>query len=78
MVIRVGSYLFNEDLYRFMPVKKFGLSVDENTYQAAKEIVESGAYRNMSYLFEEGAKRIIKEELAKKSQENPYEALASL
>lgn len=60
-----------------MPVKKFGLSVDEKTYQAAKEIVESGAYRNMSHLFEEGAKRIIKEELAKKSQENPCEALAS-
>ena len=61
-----------------MPVKKFGLSVDENTYHAAKEIVESGAYRNMSHLFEEGAKRIIKEELAKKSQVNPCEALASL
>ena len=58
-------------------MKKFGLSVDEKTYQAAKEVVESGAYRNMSHLFEEGAKRIIREELAKKSQ-NPYEALASL
>ena len=61
-----------------MPVKKFGLSVDENTYQAAKEIVEAGAYRNMSHLFEEGAKRIIKEELAKKSQGKPCEALAPL
>ncbi len=60
-----------------MPVKKFGLSVDENTYQAAKEIVESGAYRNMYHLFEEGAKRIIKEELAKKSQKNPCKTLAS-
>jgi len=64
--------------YRIMPVKKFGLSVDEKTYQAAKEVVESGAYRNMSHLFEEGAKRIIQEELTKKSQVNPYEALASL
>lgn len=58
-------------------MKKFALSVDEKTYQAAKEIVESGAYRNMSHLFEEGAKRIIREELAKKSQ-NPCEALAPL
>jgi Arc/MetJ-type ribon-helix-helix transcriptional regulator len=64
--------------YSIMPVKKFGLSVDEKTYQAAKEVVESGAYRNMSHLFEEGAKRIIQEELTKKSQVNPYEALASL
>lgn len=61
-----------------MVVKKFAISVDEKTYQAAKEVVESGAYRNMSHLFEEGAKRIVREELAKKSQENPYEALASL
>ena len=60
-----------------MPVKKFALSVDENTYQAAKEVVESGAYRNMSHLFEEGAKKIIREEQAKKSQ-NLCEALASL
>jgi hypothetical protein len=52
-----------------MPVKKFALSVDEKTYHAAKEVVESGAYRNMSHLFEEGAKRIIREELSKKSQE---------
>ena len=58
-------------------MKKFALSVDEKTYQAAKEIVESGAYRNMSHLFEEGAKRMIREELAKKSR-NPCEALASL
>lgn len=64
--------------YSIMPVKKFGLSVDEKTYQAAKEVVESGAYRNMSHLFEEGAKRIIQEELTKKSQVNLYEALASL
>jgi hypothetical protein len=61
-----------------MVVKKFAISVDEKTYQAAKEVVESGAYRNMSHLFEEGAKRIVREELAKKSQENPCEALASL
>ncbi len=58
-------------------MKKFALSVDEKTYLAAKEIVESGAYRNMSHLFEEGAKRMIREELAKKSR-NPCEALASL
>lgn len=45
-----------------MTTKKFGLSVSENTYEAAKRIVESGAYRNMSHLFEEGAKRIIREE----------------
>jgi Arc/MetJ-type ribon-helix-helix transcriptional regulator len=61
-----------------MPVKKFAISVDEKTFQAAKEIVESGAYRNMSHLFEEGARKIIREELSKKSQENPCEALASL
>jgi hypothetical protein len=61
-----------------MPVKKFALSVDEKTYQEAKEVVETGAYRNMSHLFEEGAKRIIREELLKKSQGNPCEALASL
>jgi hypothetical protein len=61
-----------------MPVKKFALSVDEKTYQEAKEVVETGAYRNMSHLFEEGAKRIIREELSKKSQGNPCEALASL
>jgi hypothetical protein len=54
-----------------MPVKKFALSVDEKTYQEAKEVVETGAYRNMSHLFEEGAKRIIREELLKKSQGNP-------
>ena len=59
-----------------MAVKKFAISVDEKTYQAAKEVVESGSYRNMSHLFEEGAKKIIREEISKKSQ-NPCEALAS-
>ncbi len=73
----VGKYINHKDKIRTMPVKKFALSVDENTYQAAKEVVESGAYRNMSHLFEEGAKKIIREEQAKKSQ-NLCEALASL
>ncbi len=50
-----------------MAVKKFGLSVSENTYLEAQKIVESGAYRNMSHLFEEGARRIIREEAAKAS-----------
>lgn len=71
-------YKLKDEYIGIMAVKKFGLSVDEKTYHAAKEIVESGAYRNMSHLFEEGAKRIIKEEQSKKSQENPCEALASL
>jgi len=60
-----------------MPVKKFAISVDEKTYQAAKNVVESGEYRNMSHLFEEGAKRIIRESAQRKSG-NPCEASASL
>jgi Arc/MetJ-type ribon-helix-helix transcriptional regulator len=60
-----------------MPVKKFSISVDEKTYRAVQELVESGAFRNVSHLFEEGARRIIREKMAEKSQ-NPCEALASL
>jgi hypothetical protein len=59
------KYKYLETIYATMAVKKFGLCVNENTYLGAKRVVESGKYRNMSHLFEEGAKRIIREEAAK-------------
>jgi Arc/MetJ-type ribon-helix-helix transcriptional regulator len=57
-----------------MVVKKVSISVDENTYVAVRSAVESGAFRNMSHLFEEGAKKMLRE-LEEKGQ-GPCEALA--
>ncbi|HON35813.1 MAG: hypothetical protein WAZ20_00330 [Methanothrix sp.] len=41
------------------------------------EIRRSDAYKGISHLFEEGAKRVIRKGAAKKSRVNPCEALAS-
>jgi len=45
-----------------MTVKKMSISVDERTEAIARELVEKGKYRNLSHLFEEGAKLVFAEE----------------
>ncbi|MGA9098752.1 MAG: hypothetical protein WB392_07460 [Methanotrichaceae archaeon] len=44
-----------------MAYKKISISVEEKTYIAVQEAVKSGDYRSVSHLFEEGAKKILKE-----------------
>ncbi len=58
-----------------MPVKKIGISISPETYKAAEEAVAAGKFRNISHLFEEGAKMILRQETSEKS-ENPCKALA--
>ncbi len=58
-----------------MAYKKISISIDERTYAEAKEAIESGDFRSFSQLFEEGAKKILRERRTEKS-ENPCEALA--
>ena len=45
-----------------MPVKKLSISVSEETEKIARKLVEDGKYRNLSHLFEEGAKLIFVDE----------------
>lgn len=42
-----------------MVVKKIGISVNEETYQAALKAVESGEFRNLSHVFELAARRML-------------------
>ena len=58
-----------------MPTKKFSISISPETYKAAEEAVAAGEFRNMSHVFEEGAKMALKKRLSEKS-ENPCKALA--
>lgn len=59
-----------------MPYKKISISVDERTYAEAEKAIEAGEFRSFSQIFEEGAKKILRERHVEKS-ENPLEALAS-
>jgi len=60
-----------------MPVKKFSISVDEKTYKAAEDAVKDGEYRNISHVFEYGAKQLLRDRIQKlEKSENPCEALA--
>lgn len=45
-----------------MPVEKLSISVDEWTKSKAAELVDKRKYRNLSHLFEEGAKMIFAKE----------------
>jgi Arc/MetJ-type ribon-helix-helix transcriptional regulator len=45
-----------------MAVKKLSISVSEETEANARDLVENGKYRNLSHLFEEGAKLIFAKE----------------
>jgi len=58
-----------------MPYKKISISVDERTYAEAKEAIEAGDFRSFSQIFEDGAKRILRERRLEKSG-NPCEASA--
>jgi Arc/MetJ-type ribon-helix-helix transcriptional regulator len=58
-----------------MPVKKIGISISPETYKAAEDAVAAGRFRNISHVFEEGARKVLRKELSEKS-ENPCEALA--
>ena len=57
-----------------MAVRKIGISVDESTYQAALKVVETGQFRNLSHVFEQAARQMLKEEL-RSEQKDPCEAL---
>ena len=59
-----------------MPYKKISISVDERTYAEAEKAIAAGEFRSFSQLFEDGAKKILRERQLGKS-ENPIEALAS-
>lgn len=56
-----------------MAYKKISISVDEKTYQAAKEAIDAGAFRSFSHLFEDGAKKVIRE--FREKGQGPCEAL---
>jgi len=56
-----------------MAYKKISISVDEKTYSAVQAAVKSGDYRSVSHLFEEGAKKILKEREIQKGK-GPIEA----
>ena len=58
-----------------MPTKKFSISISPETYKAAEEAVAAGEFRNISHVFEVGAKMALKKRLSEES-ENPCEALA--
>lgn len=45
-----------------MTVEKLSVSIDEWTKAKATELVEKRKYRNLSHLFEEGAKMIFAKE----------------
>jgi Arc/MetJ-type ribon-helix-helix transcriptional regulator len=53
-----------------MPVKKFSISVSQETYKAVEEAVAAGEFRSVSHLFEDGAKMILRKKQSEKS-ENP-------
>jgi len=60
-----------------MPVKKIGISVDESTYNAALRAVKSGEYRNLSHVFEQAARIMLKTKI-EEEQKTPREgSLAS-
>jgi Arc/MetJ-type ribon-helix-helix transcriptional regulator len=58
-----------------MPTKKFSISISPETYKAAEEAVNAGEFRNISHVFEEGAKIVLRKRLSEKS-ENPCKASA--
>ncbi|MGA9100245.1 MAG: hypothetical protein WB392_15085 [Methanotrichaceae archaeon] len=53
-----------------MPTKKFSISISPETYKAAEDAVAAGEFRNISHVFEEGARLILRKRLSEKS-ENP-------
>jgi Arc/MetJ-type ribon-helix-helix transcriptional regulator len=56
-----------------MASKKFSISVDEKTYNAAVKVVESGEFRNLSHVFERGVQLLLRGRI-EGDQENPCEA----
>ena len=46
-----------------MVVKKVGISVNEKTYEAAMKAVESGEFRNLSHVFEQAARLMLRVKL---------------
>lgn len=58
-----------------MPTKKFSISISPETYKAAEEAVAAGEFRNISHVFEEGARIVLKKRLSEESG-NPCEASA--
>jgi len=46
-----------------MASKKFSISVDEETYNAAQKAVKSGEFRNLSHVFERGAQLLLKDKI---------------
>ena len=46
-----------------MVVKKVGISVNEQTYNAAMKAVESGEFRNLSHVFEQAARLMLRDKL---------------
>jgi Arc/MetJ-type ribon-helix-helix transcriptional regulator len=58
-----------------MPTKKFSISISTETYKAAEDAVAAGEFRNMSHVFEEGAKMALKKRFSEESG-NPCEVTA--
>jgi Arc/MetJ-type ribon-helix-helix transcriptional regulator len=46
-----------------MTVKKVGISVDEKTYEAAQKAVKSGEFRNLSHVFEQAARLMLRDKI---------------
>jgi Arc/MetJ-type ribon-helix-helix transcriptional regulator len=57
-----------------MAVRKIGISVDESTYKAALKVVETGEFRNLSHVFEQAARFMLKDKI-ESEQKDPYKAL---
>jgi len=57
-----------------MAIKKTGISVSEETYEAAKKAVATGEYRNISHVFESAVRKML--DVIPEGKEDPRKALS--
>ena len=58
-----------------MPLRKIGISIDEETYEKVKAEVATKEYRNVSHFMERAAELLL-EKRAKEKGQGPCKALA--
>ena len=59
-----------------MAIKKTGISISEETYEAAKEAVATGEYRNISHVFEIAVRKMLGVKISE-GKENPDKGIVS-
>ena len=76
LVHQEERYKNKQPLVYDMPVKKVGISVNESTYNAALRAVKSGEYRNLSHVFEQAARLMLKVKIEEeqKTTHDPLQA----